>query len=138
MKLTNFELITMFNTLDGYANKKLPQKISYAITKNIIILRGECECYEKELQKLFSEYDDKAVKDDKGNTKYNQYNIPIIQKEFSEDFDKELSELLNIQLDISLYTVDDSVFDYEDSDRYDCLTPFDIVKLQDIICKHEE
>lgn len=138
MKLTNFEIINIFNTLDSYATKKLPQKISYAITKNIMLLRGDYECYDKELKKLFEIYDDKMIKDEKGNVKYNQYQIPLIQKEYSEDFDKDLTELLNIKIEIDLYTVDDSVFDYDDSDKYDCLSPLEIIRLQEIICKHEE
>ena len=38
MKIKNTEVISMLNNLSKYKDTKLPQKISYAITKNNIIL----------------------------------------------------------------------------------------------------
>lgn len=138
MKLTNFELINIYKILDDFATKKLPQKISYAITKNIMILRDDFDCYNTELKKLFERYDDKMIKDDNGKVQYNQYQIPLIKKEYSEEFDKDLTELLNIQIEVNLYSIDDNYFDYDDSDKYDCLSPLEIIRLQEILCKPDK
>lgn len=138
MKLTNFSIINIFQTLDKFTTKRLPQKISYAITKNIIILRNDCDCYEKELAKLFERYKDKTIKDKNGKTKLNQFKVPVIVEEYSQEFDDELTELLNIEVEINLYTIDDSVFDYDDTDKYDCLSPMEIMQLQDILCKPDK
>ena len=54
-KITNAILISFIKILDGVSKKKMPQKISYAITKNIINLSKEYECYITELEKIFNE-----------------------------------------------------------------------------------
>ena len=138
MKITNFTIINIFKTLDRFATKKLPQKISYAITKNIINLRNDCDCYEKELAKLFDRYKDKTIKDENGEPKFNQYHVPIIEAEYSKEFDEDLTELLNIEVEVDFYTIDDSVFNYDDTDKYDCLSPMEIMQLQDILCKPDK
>ena len=138
MKLTNFSIINIYMILDRFATKKLPQKISYAITKNIYLLRDDCDCYENELKKLFDSYKDKTIKDENGETKFNQYHVPIIESKYSKEFDESLTELLNIEVEIDLYTIDDSAFNYDDTDKYDCLSPMEIMQLQDILCKPDK
>ena len=58
MKVTNMKLLTYVNILNKYADKKLPQKISYAITKNLMGLDTDFKCYSKELNKVLSHYED--------------------------------------------------------------------------------
>lgn len=36
MKMTNLVMVNLMNTLQAYSAKKLPQKISFAITRNLI------------------------------------------------------------------------------------------------------
>lgn len=135
MKYTNYQLINIYNSLDSFSSKKFPQKISYAITKNIFRLQSDVECYDKELSKLFEKYSDKAIKDNDGNPIRNQLGLPVIEPEYSNDFNNELNELLNIEVDVDLYTIDDSLFDYDDKDGlYDALSASDLVKLQRILC----
>jgi len=138
MKITNFNLLNLIRTLNFYADKKLPQKISYAITRNIILLQKDCAYYEKSLNKLFSDYDHYIVKDENGNIMKNDRGVPITEDKVSDEFNEELENLLNIELEIVLYNIPENVFDYEDNgERYDTLSATDIMNLQAILCKHE-
>ena len=70
--MTNFVLINLMNTLHAYVEKKLPQKISYAITRNIMNITREYQIYESQLKKIFDEYSEYMIKDDKGEIHYHQ------------------------------------------------------------------
>ena len=138
MKITNIELLTYVNILNKYADKKLPQKISYAITKNIIGLESDFKCYSKELDKVLSHYKDYFQKDENGEIKVNDSQIPILtEKDKTKEMVDELNELLAIEIDIDLYTIAEDVFDYED-DKYDSLSGLEIFDLMSVLCNKEE
>ena len=103
MKMSNYTMVNVLNTLNSFGNKKLPQKISYAITRNIMIFR-----------KLLVKYDKDIEKDVDGNMVHNKDGVPVVNGEASKDFYNELNELLMIELDISIYQISPEVFDYED------------------------
>ena len=135
MKLTNIEIVNIINILEQYSEKKLPQKISYAITKNILILKEDYLCYEKELNKIFDIYDADLQKDEEGKLIRSENGIPLLKKESNNSFVKDVTELLNITVDINLYKINSELFDYIDSEnRYDPLSPKDIIVLQDVLC----
>ena len=134
-KITNAILISFIRILDGVSKKKIPQKISYAITKNIINLSKEYECYETELNKIFNEYSNNFVLDDNGNKTLDENGIPIVNDNIKNDYYTSLNNLLNLDIEVSIYTIDDKYFDYDDSDnRYDILSPIEMIQLQNIIC----
>lgn len=134
MKMSNYTMVNVLNTLNSFGNKKLPQKISYAITRNIMIFRKEYEFYEREFGKLLVKYDKDIEKDVDGNMVHNKDGIPVVNGEASKDFYNELNELLMIELDISIYQISPEVFDYEDSERYDAMSASEIIQLQSIMC----
>ena len=135
MKLTNIEIVNIINILEQYSEKKLPQKISYAITKNILILKEDYLCYEKELNKIFDIYDADLQKDEEGKLIRSENGIPLLKKGSNNSFVKDVTELLNITVDINLYKINSELFDYIDSEnRYDPLSPKDIIILQDVLC----
>lgn len=137
MKMTNMVLVNLINTLGSYSTYKLPQKISYAITKNIMTIQKEYNVYEQQMKKIFEDFDQYTLKDENGNSLFEENGLPKIQKEHQDDFIKEMNELLRIEVDIALYYVDSAVFDYDDNPRFDSLTPNDIMMLQSILCKQE-
>ena len=138
MKLTNFAIVNMINTLEKFAEKKLPQKISYAITRNLILLQKDYDCYIKSLNKLFSDYDDYIVRDENKNIMSNDVGIPIVDSKVAKEFNEEISNLLNIEIEIKLYCIPESIFDYEDNtNRYDSLPATDIMNLQAVLCNQE-
>lgn len=135
VKITNAMLINYIKFLDSISNKKYPQKISYTITKNILNLSKEYECYITELEKIFNEYSNNFILDDNGNKTFDSNGIPIVQDGVKENYFTNLNNLLNLDIDISIYTVDEKYFDYDDLDgRYDILSPIELIQLQNIIC----
>ena len=134
MKMSNYTMVNVLNTLNSFGNKKLPQKISYAITRNIMIFRKEYEFYEREFGKLLVKYDKDIEKDVDGNIVHNKDGVPVVNGEASKAFYNELNELLMIELDISIYQISPEVFNYEDSERYDAMSASEIIQLQSIIC----
>lgn len=138
MKMTNLTLVNLLNVLNVYGRKKLPQKISYAITRNLMILSNDYKIYEEQLQKIFSDFDKYIEKNEDGSMKLRDSGIPVVDNAVEDDFNKELSDLFNIVVDIDLYYVEQKIFDYEDSDRYDPLSAVDIINLQSILCEPEK
>jgi len=135
MKINNFALANMNRLLSNYAEKRLPQKISYAITKNLIILSKDVEVYEEMLKKLIESYKDHIEKDESGELKFHESGVPIIEDdEARANFETELNELLNIEIDVDFYKIDDELFNYDDSERYDSMSAIDILRLREMLC----
>lgn len=139
MKMTNLDVINIINTLEKFGEKKMPQKISYAITRNLIIVGKDYSCYEKELKKVFQNHQEDLKTDENGEILYAPNGMPLVKDGVGADLGKEISDLLNIEIDVNLYQIDPEVFDYSDADgKYDALSPVEIVTLQSILCRDEE
>lgn len=136
MKLSNLEILNSINMLDKFCSAKLPQRISYAITRNMMILQKEYVCYEKELQKLMEKYQDNFIKDEDGNIRHNESGVPMVEDSASPDFYADLSALLSIEIDVDIFTIPEELFDYDDG-RYDTITARDILMLQKLLCSAE-
>lgn len=137
MKIKNYTLISMMNTLQNYSSKKLPQKISYAITRNLMQFSKEYEVYDAQLNKIFETYSDRMVKDEEGNAKTNQNGIPMVGDEVSEEYMEQISDLLNIEIDLDIHYVDSEIFDYDDRGIYDSMSAQDIMVLMSILCNNK-
>ena len=90
MKMTNQEIVNQINSFGGVAGLPLPVRLTYAIRKNAKKLESEYNDYFEALTALKEKY-----KDDKESPEYT----------------KELEELLNIEVDIDIHMVPDSIFD---------------------------
>lgn len=137
MKMTNFTLVSMVNALQNYSDKKLPQKISFAITRNLMKLSKEYGVYDAQLKKMFESYSDHMVKDDNGNMRTYDSGIPIVDDSIKAEFDEQIAELLNIEIEVDMYYIDSEVFDYDDKGIYDAMSAQDIMVLQSILCKQD-
>lgn len=137
MKMTNFTLVNMMNVLQSYSDKKLPQKISFAITRNLMKISKEYSVYDAQLKKLFESYSDHMVKDDNGNMQTYDSGIPIVDDSIKPEFDEQIAELLNIEIEVDMYYIDPEVFDYDDKGIYDAMSAQDIMVLQSILCKQD-
>ena len=75
------------------------------------------------------------VKDEDGNPKTNEVGIPILNSEDkTKEMNEEITELLEIEIDVNLFTIDEACFDYEDTNgKYDSLSAKDILALQSIL-----
>lgn len=138
MKTTNFVITNILNILNKFGDKRLPQKISYAITKNIITINKEYQVYETQLKKLFEQYNEYIQKDEHGEPKFTQNGIPIVDKSVEKEFNDKVEELINFEIDVELYHIDADVFDYDDTvGKYDVLSANDILILQSVLCEKE-
>ena len=137
MKMTNFTLVNMMNVLQSYSDKKLPQKISFAITRNLMKISKEYSVYDAQLKKLFESYSDYMVKDDNGNMQTYDSGIPVVNDSIKPEFDEQIAELLNIEIEVDMYYIDPEVFDYDDKGIYDAMSAQDIMVLQSILCKQD-
>lgn len=137
MKFTNYEIINALNILRKFADNKFPQKISYAITRNIKTLDSEYQEYQTQLKKILDEYKEYMLTDENGVQRLSPEGIPLVTDDKMGDYVNDINELLDCASDITIHTVDGSAFDYDDA-RFDCLTPNDILMLQEIMCERKD
>ncbi len=83
----------------GENNKELPIKVSYAITKNLRMMEPEIKLYDEERTKLLEKHGDKAEN--------NTYKIP---KEHMEAWEKDIADLLDVDVTVTVHQVDISNF----------------------------
>lgn len=106
--------------------KTFPVKISYAIMRNIEALEKEFSAFEKQRIELCKTY---ANKDEDGNPviKDGSYDIP---SDVREDFNNELKELSDEEVEIDIRTISAEEFEKcEQADRYDIPTGEDFAVL---------
>jgi len=139
MKVKHSGLIVMMDNMQYFGNKRLPQKISYAITKNLLNLTKHYSCYEQELEKILSFYGEHLELDENGNKVIGEDGFPVIKdEELSEKMKQEIKDLLDIEVEIDMYQIDQELLDYEDNDRYDPLTLNEILTLNSTIVRQDE
>lgn len=131
LQVTNFELVQIANLIKELENKRFPQKLSYAIMKSIINISKEVEIYTKQLNAIIEAYKEegKLVLDNKGEIVFENNGIPKVKTEFVEEFAKELDELLNFKVTVEVSSFSEEMFDYEEENRYDVLTPSEMIVL---------
>lgn len=100
MKLTNRKIVNDANFLGALTHKQLPIKVSYAIAKNISKIERELEIYNKERQKLIDKY---CIKDEERNNVIDENNQLKIADENLEAWNKDINELLDIEVDIDIH-----------------------------------
>jgi hypothetical protein len=98
MKINNQKLIENVQKLSGVAQKQLPVKVSYAISKNISKIEAELKVYDKERQKLIEKYAEKdetgkVISDEKGQIKFQD----------KDGWDKDIKVLLEIENEIEIH-----------------------------------
>lgn len=100
MKLTNRKIVNDAIFLGSLAQKQLPIKISYAISKNISKIEKELEIYNKERQKLIDKY---CIKNKNGENLIDENNQLKIKDEYLDDWNRDLNELLDINIEIDIH-----------------------------------
>ena len=139
MKLRNIDMVVIMNNIEKFKDKKLPQRISYAITKNNMLLIEEQKVYMEEFNKITKEYNDYLIKDADGQMKLNTNGIPMVKSEVEKEYMQKVNDLLNIEFDIDLFTISEECFNYDDTiGKYDVLSPSEIMFLQSFLCKTEK
>lgn len=100
MKITIRKILNDTNSLAVISQKQLPIKVSYAIAKNIKKLESELKIYNEERQKLIDQY---CIKDNEGNNVIDENNNLKIADEHLDAWNKEINELMDIEVDIDIH-----------------------------------
>lgn len=131
MKITNKQVRDFVLGVgnNGLAKKRLPVKIGYAISRNLNNMDGILNSYEDARQKLIDQY---AEKNEDGTMKIKD-NVAVIAPENSKAFSEAIDELLAIENEIDLYTINMDEVEKCDTDKYDSLTTADLMTLDIMI-----
>lgn len=139
MKYKNIEVVSIVNFLNSISEKKLPQKISYAIMRNTSNFQKECNYYEQALKKILEGYKDFFVKKSDDELVMTSIGVPLVDDKHMEEYREEIQELLNIEVEIQIYKIDSKDFDYEDPNgKYDVLTVKELLQLTNLFCKEDK
>ena len=124
MRLTLKEISDKYQAFNTIIAKKLPIKLSYAISKNMTTLEDEAKVIDDNRIKLAQTY---AEKNEDGSPKVinNSYVISDL-----ESFNKELNEYYKSETNIEVCKIDSNELDKLDDPRYDTLSPSEIMTLQ--------
>lgn len=131
----NIDLLNTMNMLSKYLKLRLPQNIGYAIMKNYINLEEYSNTYEKALNAIFENYSQFMIRDEEGKLVINEAGIPEVDEEHTTDYNNEIEKLLNTEIYVNVYRIDDSELRYEDDEKYDVMTPVELINLQKLLCK---
>lgn len=95
--MKNREIIEHINALGNFTKEKLPVKLSFAIVKNFNKLQMAYKDYDESRKALLDEYSEKNEKGEIIPDKIADENI--------EKWNKEINELLDIEVDVDIHTV---------------------------------
>lgn len=103
--MKNSELEVLHNSLSNLADVKLPYKISYAVTKNILELEDTLKPYNTERNKLIDRY---CKKDDTGKPIISENKTLSIDEKYNAEYLKAISELGDIECEFTPHYVKES------------------------------
>ena len=139
MKYKNIEVVSIVNFLNSISEKKLPQKISYAIMRNTSNFQKECNYYEQALKKILEGYKDFFVKKSDDELVMTSIGVPLVDNKHMKEYTEEIQELLDIEVEIQIYKIDSKDFDYEDPNgKYDVLTVKELLQLTNLFYKEDK
>lgn len=131
MKITNRQVIEFINSVSAnkLASKRLPVKVAYAISRNLDKMNNIITSYETARKTLLDQY---AEKDEEGKAKMKDGNY-VIQEDQKQAFSDEMKELLEVENEIDLHTINMDEVEKCDTDKYDSLTTADLITLDIMI-----
>lgn len=74
------------------------------------------------------------IHDDSGEITYAKSGIPVVEESVRAEFLDELNDLLNLEVDVKFYTINESIFDFDNQNRYDALSIDDTLFLMKLMC----
>lgn len=101
MKITNRKLVEGIGLIRQVAQKQLPVKVSYTLSRNIDHIESNLKPYEKERQKLLDKY---VEKDEHGKPAMGPDGISVKFKDDAAEagWKKDIDELLGIEADVDI------------------------------------
>lgn len=127
MKITNREIVKIFNGIRTIEEKKLPVKLGFAINKNVKAMRGIAEAYDAERTKILDKY---GQKDEDGQLEISGDEYALTDK---KAYAAEMNELLGIESELQVHTVTLDEIEKCDTEKFDALTPGELEILEFMI-----
>ncbi len=127
MKITNREIVKIFNGIRTIEEKKLPVKLGFAINKNVKAMRGIAEAYDAERTKILNKY---GQKDEDGQLEISGDEYVLTDK---KAYAAEMNELLGIESELQVHTVTLDEIEKCDTEKFDALTPGELEILEFMI-----
>lgn len=127
MKITNRQIVSIFNGMTKITGKRLPVKLGFSINKNMSAMKDTAESYETERAKILDKY---GEKDKTGKIRIESGEYILKDR---DGFREEMEELLDIETEIPIQTVELSEIEKCDSEKFDALSPEDLSLLEFMI-----
>lgn len=127
MKITNREIVKIFNGIRTIEEKKLSVKLGFAINKNVKAMRGIAEAYDAERTKILNKY---GQKDEDGQLEISGDEYVLTDK---KAYAAEMNELLGIESELQVHTVTLDEIEKCDTEKFDALTPGELEILEFMI-----
>ena len=123
-----YEVMELWNALGKVKDKKMPVKISFAISRNISLLSPEVRDIQRHRTDIIQKYierdpDGNPVVDTDGGAKITD----------PEGLETELNTLLSEESDVKIRMISEEAFLDCDNERYDAFTPGEISALSAMI-----
>lgn len=129
------EINTHLNQLATLADKKLPAVLNMAIAENILVLKKKSETVQETIRKLCEQYSERGKDGNVLTEKTADGERYKLIKEKIPEFQGEYNDLMELDANIEISKVHKDLIEKTDQDRYDPLTPGDLVCLDFMIEK---
>ena len=129
------EINTHLNQLATLADKKLPVALNMAIAENILVLKKKSETTQETIKKLCEQYSEKGKDGNVLTEKTADGERYKLIKEKIPEFNSEYNDLMELEANIEFTMVSADTIEKADADRYDPLTPGDLICLNFMIEK---
>ena len=106
--MKNREIIEHINALGNFTKDKLTTKLSFAVVKNFNKLKSVYKDYDEARVLLVEKY---AEKDNKGEIVRNDNGTEVFKEGCLSDWNKEVNELLDIDVEFEIHSVDFAVIE---------------------------
>ena len=127
MKITNRQIVNIYNNIGAIRNKNLPIKLGFAINRNMKAMETIAEPYSAEQKKILDRY---CEKDEFGQFRTEGDEFVLSDR---KAYAKEIGELLAIESEVQVHTVSIEEIEKCDSGKYDALTPNELALLEFMI-----
>lgn len=118
------DIVNSAEIFSALSQKKLNMRMAYQLAKIIKEVQKEFELFQETRMKLIYEY---AERNEDGQLKVDENNNFTIPKEKIQNFQKELNELLEMQVELQINKINlDELEDIE-------FTPMDLIKIEKFI-----
>lgn len=118
------DIVNSVEIFSALSQKKLNMRMAYQLAKIIKEVQKEFELFQETRMKLINEY---AERDEDGRLKIDENNNFTIPREKIQDFQKELNELLETQVELQINKINlDELEDVE-------FTPMELIKIEKFI-----